>query len=504
MKKSGPAANHTCDASVNPDGHASHDEQRLRESHARPEMPEENDRKGKDDPGNAATQPHVEGMNEPSELQRDTQEGHAIRDSAVHVVASTARSPIPSESARLVISAAPSLDGRVATQGSKSTSSACQPPAPTVTALNGTQHGEAPRLSSGSSTDASLSAPASLSRNVQGHDSESALAECSNSRRANEGDARGLGLFSEAAAAQPSALLPPHPVLGSTSPAAVSSSGGLLGFANQNGKRPRPETTGLEPTSPTRRLKQVPPLSSTLGSMVQTESNREPVSTTTGPAAGSAASLQAVASNPKPGALQLAPPPQALPQAAVPPSPHLTPSDELIVPGLPPSGSSGGISGMAGLGFAGPSGSRPPALRRNGSSNSVLAELSRGIGMLSRSNSFLSPAGKAVTRSNSILSLLSGIPTAMRESHSTDRLLGLDLHGDDKVLATLKAMDAGGSAVASALAASHANGLGSSSALLGDRSLSFGQLHHIASLDDMDDPGAVALSLQEDSKWEGS
>jgi hypothetical protein len=92
----------------------------------------------------------------------------------------------------------------------------------------------------------------------------------------------------------------------------------------------------------------------------------------------------------------------------------------------------------------------------------------------------------------------------MRESHSTDRLLGLDLHGDDKVLATLKAMDAGGSAVASALAASHANGLGSSSALLGDRSLSFGQLHHIASLDDMDDPGAVALSLQEDSKWEGS
>jgi hypothetical protein len=55
-----------------------------------------------------------------------------------------------------------------------------------------------------------------------------------------------------------------------------------------------------------------------------------------------------------------------------------------------------------------------------------------------------------VTRPISILSLLSGIPTAMRVSHSTDRLLWLDLHRDDKVLAKLKVMDPGGGAVASA------------------------------------------------------
>lgn len=126
------------------------------------------------------------------------------------------------------------------------------------------------------------------------------------------------------------------------------------------------------------------------------------------------------------------------------------------------------------------------------------------MGVLSRSNSFLSPTGKAVTRSNSILSLLSGIPTAMRESNSTDRLLGLDLQGEDRVIATLRAMEAGSTAVASALTPSHGGGLGSSSSLLGDRSLSFGQLHHMAALDDMDDAGAVALSLPEDVKWEGS
>lgn len=146
-----------------------------------------------------------------------------------------------------------------------------------------------------------------------------------------------------------------------------------------------------------------------------------------------------------------------------------------------------------------PSGSRPPTLRRNGSSNSVLADLSKGFGMLSRSNSFLSPAGKGVTRSNSILSLLSGIPTALRESPSTERLLGLD-GGEDKVLATLKAMDAGNNAAATAIVGPATSG-GQSAGALGDRSLSFGQLHHMAPLDELEDPGAVALALQEEAKW---
>ena len=87
-----------------------------------------------------------------------------------------------------------------------------------------------------------------------------------------------------------------------------------------------------------------------------------------------------------------------------------------------------------------PSPSGPPTLRRNGSSNSVLADFSKRVGVLSRSISFLSPAGKTVTRSNSILSLLSGIPTALRDSTSTERHLGLD-GGEDKVMATLTSMD---------------------------------------------------------------
>jgi hypothetical protein len=154
--------------------------------------------------------------------------------------------------------------------------------------------------------------------------------------------------------------------------------------------------------------------------------------------------------------------------------------------------------------LAGASASRLPTsfLRRNGSSNSVLADLSKGV--LSRSNSFLSPAGKPVTRSNSILSLLSGIPTALRESSSTDRLLGLDVAGEDKMLANLRAIEASSSAAAAALAGGGSQaGHGMSSSVLGDRALSFGQLHHIASLDDMDDAGTVALSLQEDTKWGG-
>jgi hypothetical protein len=64
-----------------------------------------------------------------------------------------------------------------------------------------------------------------------------------------------------------------------------------------------------------------------------------------------------------------------------------------------------------------------------------------GVGIPSRSNSVLFPPGKAVMRSINILSLLSRIPTAMRVSHGTDRLLGLDLDRDEKVLAERKEMD---------------------------------------------------------------
>lgn len=145
---------------------------------------------------------------------------------------------------------------------------------------------------------------------------------------------------------------------------------------------------------------------------------------------------------------------------------------------------------------AGPSSSKPPTLRRNGSSNSVLADLSKSCGVLSRSNSFIAPNGKGFHRSNSILSLLSGIPTALRESPSTDRLLGLD-SSDDKVMATLKSMDAGGSGSLPALTAV---GSSNSVAAMGDRTFSFGQLNHMG-LEDLEDPGAVALALPEEQKW---
>jgi hypothetical protein len=130
--------------------------------------------------------------------------------------------------------------------------------------------------------------------------------------------------------------------------------------------------------------------------------------------------------------------------------------------------------------------------------------MSYGMDILSRSNSFKSLAGKAVTRPISILSLLSGIPTAMRVSLSTDRLLWLYFNRNDKVLAKLKLIDPGSGAVAPAVASSQANGIGSSTALRGAWSLSFGQLHHIASLDDMDDRGALTLSIREDVELKGS
>lgn len=198
----------------------------------------------------------------------------------------------------------------------------------------------------------------------------------------------------------------------------------------------------------------------------------------------------------KPAAMPVPPsssarPPSASPSSAPSPPP---PSDQKIY-ALGESG--GSMSNLRALlrvpsDDAGPSSFKPPTLRRNGSSNSILADLSKNVGLLSRSNSFISPTGKAVTRSNSILSLLSGIPTALRESPSSDRLLGLD-SAEDKVMATLKAMDSSNSAI---VPTATSNSIG----IMGDRSFSFGQLNHMG-LDDLEDPGAVALALQEEQKW---
>lgn len=142
-----------------------------------------------------------------------------------------------------------------------------------------------------------------------------------------------------------------------------------------------------------------------------------------------------------------------------------------------------------------PSGLKPPSLRRNESSNSVLGDVGKSMPILSRSNSFLSQGGRGLNRNNSILSLLGGYPTAgLRESPSTERLLGLD-GSEDKLLATLKAAEASNSAAASAANANVATG-----GTLGDHSLSFGQLDTMA-LTDLDEPGSVAITLQEDSKW---
>lgn len=154
------------------------------------------------------------------------------------------------------------------------------------------------------------------------------------------------------------------------------------------------------------------------------------------------------------------------------------------------------IRAVAATDEPGPSAAKPPPLRRNGSSNSVLAELSKNVGMLSRSNSFIHQTGKGVTRSNSILSLLSGIPTVMRESPSTDRLLGLDTT-DDKVLTALKDMTAAGNA---ALVTGQTMTASNPVAMMGDRTFSFSQLNHMG-FDDLDDAGTVALALQDDQKW---
>lgn len=152
-------------------------------------------------------------------------------------------------------------------------------------------------------------------------------------------------------------------------------------------------------------------------------------------------------------------------------------------------------------------GTKAMTLRRNGSSNSVLADLPKHSGFLSRSNSFLiSNSGKGVTRSSSILSLLSGLPTTMRESASSDRLLGLDNSNpdgpgaDDEDCADFGEYSVVQSRLISTSLLGRVNGTGGDSGL-GDRCLSFGQLHHMG-VDDLEDAGAVALSLSDDAeRW---
>lgn len=176
-------------------------------------------------------------------------------------------------------------------------------------------------------------------------------------------------------------------------------------------------------------------------------------------------------------------------------------------------------------GMDGMSGGKITTLRRNGSSSSVLADLSKNVGVLSRSNSFLLPnGGKGVTRTNSILSLLSGIPTTMRESPSTERLLGLDNSDEKIMLASLKNVEMdghgvqshdncgengsqsdrgeGGNVSTSAVGSATCVVTDSAASIgaLGDRSFSFGQLNHIG-VDDLEDAGAVALSIHDDHKW---
>lgn len=146
---------------------------------------------------------------------------------------------------------------------------------------------------------------------------------------------------------------------------------------------------------------------------------------------------------------------------------------------------------------------RAVSLRRNGSSSSILADLSR-------SNSFLIPQnGRGVTRSNSILSLLSGMPV-MRESPSTDRLLGIDTTSEDKMILTSNLkhengnsnLDGNNTCISNqqqqAAGSGSGNGNGvtgvSSVGTLGDRAMSFGQLNHMG-VDDLEDAGTVALSI---------
>jgi hypothetical protein len=93
----------------------------------------------------------------------------------------------------------------------------------------------------------------------------------------------------------------------------------------------------------------------------------------------------------------------------------------------------------------------------------------------------------------SILSLLSGIPTAMQVSHGTDRLLGLDLNRDDKVLAKLKEMDPGGSVVA---ASSQLGGFVLSNTRGPVAQLWPAPSHRVTS--DIDDRGALTRTIRKD------
>lgn len=153
-------------------------------------------------------------------------------------------------------------------------------------------------------------------------------------------------------------------------------------------------------------------------------------------------------------------------------------------------------------------GTKALGLKRNGSCNSVLADLPKNTGFLSRSNSFLISNGKGVTRSSSILSLLSGLPTAMKESASSDRLLALDGDGADvDGVIDEDDVDYGGQhnnlRLCSASLLGRSGNMVDSESGLGDRSLSFGQLNHMG-VDDLEDAGAVALSLSDEAdKWVG-
>ena len=198
-----------------------------------------------------------------------------------------------------------------------------------------------------------------------------------------------------------------------------------------------------------------------------------------------------------------------------------------------------------------PSAHKPPSLllRRNESSSSVLAEGNNGPSAkaLSRSNSFLSAMGamnaaaaaaamanttqasqsstaaitsaattRGFNRSNSILSLLSSFPTScLKESSSTERLFGLDVTADDRLLSSLKHVDSS-TAIASSVGIPVHNVTSSmqlqqqqlptqqlvfTSSGSMDRSLSFGQLDNIGALTDFDDPSSVAIALQDEAKW---
>lgn len=135
-----------------------------------------------------------------------------------------------------------------------------------------------------------------------------------------------------------------------------------------------------------------------------------------------------------------------------------------------------------------PSSAKPPsALKRLTNSGSVLSDLSKGVYKpLSRTNSYLF-GGRELRRSNSILSLLSGIPTSLRESASTDKLSNLlPFEGpDDKPSTSLRSFDA------------NASSGNLSGVLMGERSLSLVHLNMLS--DELDERPPVPSSGSKDN-----